>query len=55
MDKKKNGKCLHCGKAFKQNRRDKKFCSSLCRIHDWDKKHPRVSIDKLQQGSPASA
>jgi hypothetical protein len=25
-------KCQHCGKAFVQNRKDKRFCSRSCKV-----------------------
>jgi endogenous inhibitor of DNA gyrase (YacG/DUF329 family) len=46
MDKASNASCEHCGKIFSKTRRDKKFCSPLCRTHDWNEKHPRINLEK---------
>lgn len=34
-------KCSLCEKEF-DGRKNKKYCSALCRFRNWDKEHPRV-------------
>jgi len=38
--------CENCGQDFLPKRQWQIFCSSKCRLYKWDKKNPRVKLQK---------
>lgn len=42
-----NKNCLECEKCFKYGRKDKKFCTDLCRnTYNWKNKHREIALKK---------
>ena len=39
-------RCEFCGKGFIPERKWQRFCTTPCRVRDWNQRHPRLTVAK---------